>query len=144
EKGDVAGGLHWMVEALKLVPDDDVDGQLLIRTHLAAWLRHSHALRSVKVNYAHALRPAVPNLDPVLFARPEIATPASLAAVGKAVAISPDQRVALMSNQQLYDVKTAKPLGMKLQHPFGINQAQFAPDGRTIMTLGEEGITRWW
>src|SRR5262249_41026734 len=44
EHGDVAGGVHWMAQALKILPDEPEDRPFApgIRTNLASWGRHLH------------------------------------------------------------------------------------------------------
>jgi WD40 repeat protein/serine/threonine protein kinase len=47
EQGDAARGLHWMLEAHRQVPDDDLDFDRVIRSNLNAWRGQVHGLRQI-------------------------------------------------------------------------------------------------
>src|SRR5262249_14906708 len=44
DHGDVAAGVHWMAQALKILPEEPEDRPFarVIRTNLASWSRHLH------------------------------------------------------------------------------------------------------
>src|SRR5579864_1086265 len=63
------------------------------------------------------------------------------------VKLSPDGKYALiwtLDRARLWDIESGKPVGIPLQHRRGIMAMAFSPDGKVILTGGEDGETRLW
>src|SRR5262249_11766717 len=66
-------------------------------------------------------------------------------------AILPDVRMLLAVNEskadniaRLWDAATGKPIGLPLMHPGHLYPPVFSSDGRTVLTLSEDGTARLW
>jgi WD40 repeat protein len=66
---------------------------------------------------------------------------------GATVAFSPDSKrllVACGKVARLYDTATGKPAGKPLEHPDVIRAVAFRPDGKRLLTGGDDRTARFW
>ena len=162
ERGEVAKGLHWMLEGLRLAPEEANDLRRVARVNLATWSRRLHAPRRVYVGGSAEVRSIA--LDPDgrrLFAADKRGIvrfwdTATGAGVGpglshpglvRALAVSPDGRslVAVGAEKvtRIWRLE-GEPTSTSLPHPAPVVFAAFAPDGRTLLTGCEDGVARIW
>jgi WD40 repeat protein/serine/threonine protein kinase len=113
-------GLLWLGRALEHAPPTDTALQNVIRANLTAWIQQAHRLRMVMA----------PGLDPVLDIRR-----------------SPDGRtVAVASGTAAYlcDINTGDRSGPVLKHTDIVRSVNFSPDGKLIVTAGDDGVAQMW
>jgi WD40 repeat protein/tetratricopeptide (TPR) repeat protein len=162
ERGEVAKGLHWMLEGLRLAPDDAKTLRLAARTNLVAWSRHVHAPRRVFAGQTATVTSIVPHPDgrrvfaadargtvrswdagTGVKAGPDLSHPGPVSII----AVSPDGQSLLAGG----DPETTRiwrlgsePTGRLLPHSSPVRFAEFAPDGRSVLTGCKDGSTRLW
>jgi WD40 repeat protein len=165
EQGEAAQGLHWMLQSLKVAPDDAADLQQLVRTNLAAWGEQVHGLRNIVVILAHRdsrARCLAFSPDGKTFAtsaddRLQLWDANTCECIGKptlrkggfhAAAFSPDGKTLLTGcpkgGAQRWDVTTGAPIGEPLPHPGWVRRVAFSPDGKSMLTGSEDGTARLW
>jgi WD40 repeat protein/serine/threonine protein kinase len=162
EQGEAAQGLHWMLESLKVAPDDAGDLQRLVRTNLAAWGEQVHGLRNVLATPDVRVRCLAFGPDGKAFAagaddRLQLWDANTCQRIGKpihreggfhAVAFSPDGKTLLtgypQGGAQRWDVTTGAPIGEPVPHPGWVRGVAFSPDGKSMLTGSEDGTARLW
>jgi eukaryotic-like serine/threonine-protein kinase len=121
ERGEVARGLHWMLEALRMAPDSDVGLRRAARVNLAAWSRRVHAPRHVFPGPPAMVTSIVPHPDGRrLFAADNLGT------------------------VRCWDIQTGTKAGPDLSHPGRVWVIALAPDGHSLVAGGDENVTRIW
>jgi hypothetical protein len=112
QQGEVAKGLHWMLESLKATPAGADDFRRVVRTNLAAWSHQTCGIR-------HLLNPA----DEV-----------------HAVALSPDGKTVVTGcgrgGIQRWDALTGQPQGALIRPPGNVLCLAYSPDGKTFLAGG--------
>jgi WD40 repeat protein/tetratricopeptide (TPR) repeat protein len=160
EKGNVAEGLFWMLEALKAAPEDDRGLKRVASLNLAAWLPQAHGLRQAIPGDFRcvAISPDGRRLvtgsytGELQFWDTETAQ-----AHGQAiklpggyvisVAFSHDSAFCLASDGNSvhrFDVATATRVGTELRHNDFVHAAVFNPAGTRVATACEDGVVRLW
>jgi WD40 repeat protein len=120
EQGDVSRGLLRLARTLATTPDEDL--RRVCRLNLAAWGRRLAAVK--------ALIPTTPGGNQANYPL-----------------VSPDGRIILTTTGDaalLWDAATGRSLGGPLRHDAALRAMTFSPDGRTVLTGGEDGSARFW
>src|SRR5262249_53671976 len=112
QQGEVARGLHWMLQGLRTAPADADDFRRVARTNLAAWGQQTCGLR-------HQLDH--PDEIDAVAIRPD----------GKALATG-----CLKRGIYRWDGATGRPLGEPLEPPGQILSLTYSPDGKTLLAGG--------
>jgi WD40 repeat protein len=119
EQKNVAAGMLWLAESLRLGPDD-LEFQRPNRANLAGWSRELRPLRGV---WAH---------------------PGAI----HALAFSPDGKTAVLGDDtgtaRIWDVASGKPIGPPLRHEGPIWAVALSPDGNVVVTGGWDHTARLW
>jgi WD40 repeat protein/predicted Ser/Thr protein kinase len=119
EQKNVAAGMLWLAESLKLGPDD-AEFQRLNRQNLAGWYRELRPLRAVLEHRGKV----------------------------RALAFSRDSKTAVLGDQtgyaRIWDLATGTPIGLPLRHESAIQAVAFSPDGKVILTAGDDSTARRW
>ncbi len=119
EKGEMGPGLLWLVESWRsAVAADNTDWQHTARASLSAWQRHPAQVKAV-------------------FSQAEAVSHVAFSSDGKAVLTGSEDGTA-----QLWDARTAKPLGPTLRHDDAITDLTFSPDGKTALIASWDGTVR--
>ena len=165
EQGEVARGMLWLADSLKITPTGSNNLEQAIRTSLAAWYSQLHSLRSV-VQYPDGITAVTFSPDGARILATcldgtarfcdattgqPIGKPLHHGSEVQAVAISPDgTRIATGGTDgtvRLWDAATLKPVGAPIQHEWGIKRGPlmtFSPDSTRLMTGGADGAVRLW
>jgi WD40 repeat protein len=128
EQGDLAAGMLWLSEGLRLTPGTDKHLRQVIRANLACWGKQVRPLTMV-------------------LGHPGAAALIANGRFAKAVLIP--TRVGLERAVQLHDATTGLALGPPLVHPLldphQLGEAILAKDGRTALTwvFGSEEVRIW-
>jgi serine/threonine protein kinase len=163
EQGEVAEGLFWMVEALKVAPEESPELRRAIRTNLAAWMGRAHGLRHVFLqppgvsqcalapDGRHFLTVSSGGIQAWEAATGRAAGPPVKAEGWSILALSQDgdrMLVRLAEGKpgliQIRDVATGQAAGPPLPHPAAIQAAAFTPDGKQLATAASDGAVRLW
>lgn len=121
EKGDVRRGMHWMMRSLEMT--DEVERKTGASSALASIIRMNLASWGQCVGAREML---LPHGDWVWD-----------------VAFTPDRRFAITGSRdtkvQVWDARTAQPVGGPLVHPYAVWGIAMHPDGKTLFTIcGED------
>jgi eukaryotic-like serine/threonine-protein kinase len=165
EKGEIDEGLFWMLEALKVVPENTPDLIPVIRTNLAAWMDRTHDMRQI-IEQPKTVEWCAFSPDGRRFFTAssnvvqswETATGRPTGAPltldgGVCAALSPDGKTLVTginpgSNKppraQRWDAATGELLGSPLPHPNAVTCVTFSPDGKQFVTGCRDGIVRRW
>jgi WD40 repeat protein/tetratricopeptide (TPR) repeat protein len=160
DKGSVAEGLFWMLEALRVAPEEDHGLRLAARLNLAAWLPQTHGLRQTIPGDFRCVamspdgrRIATGSYSGDLqFWDTETARtygqPIKLpGGYINSVAFSRDGTFCLAcsaNSAHRFNVATATQAGAELKHNDYVHAAVFSPDGARIATACEDGRVRLW
>ncbi|MCI0465191.1 MAG: protein kinase, partial [Gemmataceae bacterium] len=171
DQGDVAGGLHFMCQALEMAPADATELRRLARINLAAWSGQIHGLRQILPHpdrtQAGVVSPNGQTLvtggDDALLRRWDVATGRLLCTFPKArgliqtVAFSPDGQTIVTAGGgvgdhradvhcaiEFWDATTAQRLGDPWILEKQIWGIAFSPDGRRLASIGNEPCLRLW
>jgi hypothetical protein len=121
ERGEVARGLHWMLEALRMAPDSDVGLRRAARVNLPAWSRRVHVPRHVFPGRPATVTSIVPHPD------------------GRRVFAADN-----LGTVRCWDAQTGAKAGPDLSHPGPVYVIALAPDGHSLVAGGGENVTRIW
>jgi WD40 repeat protein/serine/threonine protein kinase/tetratricopeptide (TPR) repeat protein len=161
-QGDVEEGLFWMLEALKVVPNNDTELTPLIRTNLAGWRQLTPKLRQIIERPSAVSRCSFLADGRRLFAVSDHEVGVWEATTGRLLAVplkkpnlwglSPDGKLLLVTDDQpgkqgvllRCDSMTGARIDPPLIHPQPVQAAQFSPDGRQIVTVCAAGMVRLW
>ncbi len=120
EQGEVGRGMLWLVDSLKIAPEDSSDLDKAVRTSLAAWQGQLHSLRAV-IKYPDEIN---------------------------SVTFSPDGSRVLAAcmdgTVRICDSTTGQPIGTPLHHSSGVNEVAISPNGKRIATRSEDGSVQLW
>jgi WD40 repeat protein/tRNA A-37 threonylcarbamoyl transferase component Bud32 len=119
QQGQYAGGLLWLARALEAAPEEADDMRDSLRTLLGGWSAHLCPCRLV--------------LD-----HPRTVKAADLSADGRLVA------TASGDTAQVWDAETGRPIGPPLRHAARIHAVALSPDGRFVLTGGDDHVARLW
>ncbi len=162
ERGEVARGLHWMLEGLRLAPDQAKGLRRAVRVNLAAWSRRVHAPKRVFTGGPATVTSIVPHPDGRrVFAADSLGTVRSwdsgtgagagpdLAHPGPVytIALSPDGQSLLAGggeNVTRIWRLGSEPKSTLLAHPAPVRFAAFSTDGQTVLTGCADGVARLW
>jgi len=117
ELGRVGEGMHWMLAALRQIPDEPEDRPFreMLRLNLGAWSGRLHRLRHMM----------------------------SLPDEVNSVVFSPDGRLFAIGSHdrtiRIFDVDSGEPVGPILRAEARVNAMAFSPDGRFLVAGGEVG-----
>jgi WD40 repeat protein/serine/threonine protein kinase/tetratricopeptide (TPR) repeat protein len=160
EKGNVAEGLFWMLEALRAAPEDDRGLRRAARLNVGAWLPLIHGLRQTfRGNFCSmAISPdgrrlatgsrkgevrlwdvatGTPIGSPALIANAE-ALAVTFSRDGKSFLVCAEKRV------QRFDALGGQAIGKPLLHDEYVHAAVFSPTGTRLATACEDGVARLW
>jgi WD40 repeat protein/tRNA A-37 threonylcarbamoyl transferase component Bud32 len=118
-QGEYAGGLLWLARGLEIVPDEDGELRDSFRTLLGGWSTRLCPCRLV--------------LD-----HPGGVKAADLSADGRLVA------TASGDTAQVWDANSGQPVGPPLRHAPRIRAVALSPDGRLLLTGGDNNVARLW
>jgi WD40 repeat protein/tRNA A-37 threonylcarbamoyl transferase component Bud32 len=118
-QGEYAGGLLWLARGLELVPDEDGELRDSLHTLLGAWSTRLCPCRLV--------------LD-----HPGGVKAADLSADGRFVA------TACGDVAQVWEAETGRPVGPPLRHAGRVRAVALGPDGRLLLTGGDDNVARLW
>jgi WD40 repeat protein/serine/threonine protein kinase/tetratricopeptide (TPR) repeat protein len=161
-QGEMEVGLFWMLEALKVVPEDDVELLRIIRTNLTAWRALTPNLRHV-IEQPHAVGNVLFFPDGSRFlAQTGLETSVWDTVTGRQVgvpvkkgflkALAPDGKtlLALEDNPSKWNVihrcdsTSGARIGPPVVDSHTIRAASFSPDGKQVVTLDAAGILCAW
>jgi WD40 repeat protein/tRNA A-37 threonylcarbamoyl transferase component Bud32/tetratricopeptide (TPR) repeat protein len=161
EDGDAAGGLHWMLESLRVAPADAFELRRAIRLNLAAWSEQVYGLRQIiRLDSPVVGCVFTPDGERIVIATGErleyrdarTALPAGASirfqSPADQVVISPDGEMLVTSHPrggvQRWDVKTGMPIGSSLPSGGAECHLAFRPDGKAILIGCRDGTARIW
>jgi WD40 repeat protein/serine/threonine protein kinase len=119
QQGQYAGGLLWLARGLDVVPDEADDLRQSFGTLLGGWSTRLCACRLV--------------LD-----HPRSVPAADLSADGRLIATASGDVA------QVWDAGTGRPIGPPLRHAARIHAVALSPDGRLVLTGGDDRVARLW
>jgi WD40 repeat protein/serine/threonine protein kinase len=119
QQGQYAGGLLWLTRGLDVVPDEADDLRESFRTLLGGWSTRLCPCRLV-LDHPHTVKAA------------------NLSADGRLVA------TACGDTAQVWNAGTGRRIGPPLKHTARIRAVALSPDGRLLLTGGDDRVARLW
>jgi WD40 repeat protein/tRNA A-37 threonylcarbamoyl transferase component Bud32 len=118
-QGEHAGGLLWLTQALDAAPAEADDQRDSLRTLLGGWSAHLCPCR-LTIEHAGSVKAADLSTD------------------GRFVA------TACGDTAQVWDAHTGQPVGPALRHTARVQAVALSPDGRLLLTGGDDRVARLW
>jgi WD40 repeat protein len=160
ETGQADRGLLWLVQGLRLAPEDADDIRQACRANLGAWAGHVFPVAAYRPQPGRGQRAAYrPDGKAVLtgglHGNSELWDPASGKLIARvehdkpveAVAFSPDNKLMALAVGERVELREAQG-GRRLRvlegHEGLVRAVAFSADSRTLLTGGEDGTARLW
>jgi WD40 repeat protein/tRNA A-37 threonylcarbamoyl transferase component Bud32 len=149
ERGDIAGGVLWLVRGLEVAPADDAELQWSLRNLLGAWKNEICPLQAILPHEGTVLGAVwSPNNKTILTKSTKAPRPmdrdADWVDLGAdRPGVDPARRDDVVL--QLWDVATAGRKGQALTgHRGWVAAMTFSPDSKMVLTGGNDGTARLW